>query len=351
LRRFHPCVEDGSRAPKTGHFALWTLARGWSFVFIITAARISLTGVLLALGLVLISLGSSASSVGAVIEPTVRGKWSDFANCPADALVLIFGSQCVHSYTTGGVVQIGHSNVPISLPGDTLDLGVTGQGTKALTMSPPHGILNGPAQPVPGGLLGVVGDARLTGVSAKIEWAKSIAPESIFGFTEDCSGTNPLITFDLCRVLHPSRGTAATLGTAVTLSIKFHLLSPFLGSNCYIGSSTNPIVIPLITGSTVPVPPAHSIHGKSLEYLRVLPGSAGGVIEQALGITLVNNSFSVPGASGCGTSGTQDGELVDASINHKLGLPSPPGQNAIAISAVGEQASPAEVLVHGWTGE
>ncbi|HEX5853889.1 MAG TPA: hypothetical protein VFY36_12455, partial [Solirubrobacteraceae bacterium] len=121
-------------------------------------------------------------------------------------------------------------------------------------------------------------------------------------------------------------------------------LSPFLGPVCYLGSAAHPIVIALTTGTTSPPPPAQPISGQPAEFIHIpIIG-----IEQAFGLTLVSNSFSVPAASGCGTSG---GNLVNASIDHKLGLPSPPGRNAIIIHANAEQGASTAVLGHGVTGE
>ena len=288
--------------------------------------------------LVLGSLSAIASgSAVAFTEPGITGTWGDFANCPVTVIAPLPNNQCEHSYTTGGVVQVGHSSVPISIPGDTLDVGVTIPEGRGIAMSPPHGILNGPAQPVPGGVLGAIGNVQLTGVTAKLEWATSLSPNTVFGFTEKCGGSSS-VTFDICKILN------AKAGTAVTLSARIHLMSPFLGPACFIGSGAHPIVIALTTGVTSPPPPAKPIHGSSLEFLT----SITPFYLQAVGFTFVSNSFSVPAASGCGTTG---GSLVDASINHKLGLPSPAGQNMIAISAIAEQAQASIVLEHGWTDE
>jgi hypothetical protein len=282
------------------------------------------------------------------VEPGITGRSSDFLNCPVNVITSGFefgGGHCLHSYTTGGVVQIGHSSVPITTPGDTFDAGLTQEeqgdpacalvSTSECVISPPHGVLHGPAQPVPGGLLGTVGNVQLTGVSAKLEWAASVAPNTPFGTATIC-GSNPLVTVDLCKLLN------GLPGTDVTLSVKIHLMSPFLGLNCFIGSATHPVLIPLTTGRTSPPPPAKPIHGKPSEFLLQRTG-----VLQLIGTTLVGNSFSVPVANGCGTS---NGNLVDASINHKLGLPSPAGQNLMVINTNGEEASGFEVLAAGWTG-
>ncbi len=284
-------------------------------------------------------------SASAFIEPGITAGFADFTNCPADLVTP--GGVCLHSYTTGGVVQIGNSSVPISVPGDTFDIGEakeTGNGpaicaplaAPACAVSPPHGILNGPAQPVPGGLLGTVGNLRLTGVKAKVEWAAAVPASTPFGHTSGCSKPDPLATYNGCVFLNGKAGTAATL------SVKVHLTSPFLGPNCFIGSATDPIVIALTSGVTSPPPPAQPIHGRPYESVQI------GQAAQATGVKLVNNSFSVPVARGCGTSA---GALVDEAINHKLGLPSPPGRNMIAINLIGEERASIGVLAAGWTGE
>jgi hypothetical protein len=280
----------------------------------------------------LIALSLFSPHATAFTEPGFTGAMTDFANCPVNVIEPLAPetSTCVHSYTTGGAVQIGHSVVPISVPGNTFDLGVNG-----VTVAPPHGLLNGPAQPIPAGLLGSVGSVQLTGVSAKLEWAAPISPGSSFGLAEGCAGTNPRVTFDICRILRSESGTA------ITLSVKLHLLSPFLGSTCYIGSVAKPIVISLTTGVTSPPPPTQPIHGKPAEFI-FEPTT---FYQQAVGLRLVNNSFAVPAATGCGTS---VGSLVNASVNHKLGLPSPPGQNMIAINANAEQVPARTVLAAGW---
>jgi len=304
-----------------------------------TLARGKLIIVLLVIGVLNVTLPALPTSAAAFIEPGLTGTWPDFANCPASVLVAIENGECSHAYTTGGYVQIGHSTVPISIPGDTLDLGVAHpEGVPGIVMSPPHGLLNGPAQPVPTGLLGSIGNIQLTGVTARLEWATQVPPNTVFGFSEGCAGASLLVTFNLCKLLN---GRA---GTDITLSARIHLLNPFLGPNCYIGSASHPIVIALTTGITSPPPPAKPIHGKTVEYL-LFPSFK---FNEAFGISLVNNTFAVPAASGCGTS---TGSLIDASINHKLGLPSISGQNTIVINAVGESAPPSTVLEHGWTSE
>jgi len=311
------------------------------------SAEWGLRRVLLAFSVVsLVVLSGAATVAAAFTEPGITGTTADFANCPKLS-VIGSGGKCVHAYTTGGVIQIGHSSAPISVPGDTFDVGLTEEeeesaicfsiGFTECVISPPHGMIHGPAQPVPAGLLGTVGNVQLTGVSAMLEWAVQVPPDTAFGPLGLSFSTNPFVVFDLARLLN------AESGTALTLTAKIHLMSPFLGANCYIGSAANPMVIPLTAGVTNPPPPAKPIHGKAYELLLKRAGAI-----QLLGSTLVSNSFAVPVATGCGTSG---GSLVDASIDHKLGLPSRAGLNMMAVDANGEELAVKELVeVGGWTG-
>ena len=44
---------------------------------------------------------------------------------------------------------------------------------------------------------------------------------------------------------------------AMKLPVKMHLENPFLGSNCYVGSSSSPLIWNLTTGTTAPPAPTH----------------------------------------------------------------------------------------------
>ena len=199
-----------------------------------------------------------ATGASAFTEPGVTISPADFTNCPLQAL----GGQtslatlgCVHAYTTGGTFQIGHATVPISLAGDTIDMafvapefpiceeyassiGYSFGRQEGCTVSGPHGILNGPAQPAPGGLLGSVGDSRSTAVTAKLEWVTS-TPNTVFGIWdgEDPVGLDPVE--DPHGVLD-QEALLDGVGAGIVLTAKIHLFNPFLGPNCYIGSSFEP---------------------------------------------------------------------------------------------------------------
>ncbi|MGC1400778.1 choice-of-anchor D domain-containing protein, partial [Candidatus Binatus sp.] len=102
--------------------------------------------------------------------------------------------------------------------------------------------------------------------------------------------------------------------SVVTVPIKVHLNNVTLGSNCYIGSDADPIVLNLQeTTTSAPV-----------------LGSAGNAL-LVTGVEVADNTFAVPVAYGCGPLGT-----LDAAIDLKVGLPSPSGKNSALIEENGE---------------
>jgi hypothetical protein len=295
-----------------------------------------------------------AGGASAFTEPGYTETFADFSNC---AVPVIVRGPCFHAYARGGLVQVGHATVPISIPGDTFDFGLnanhTGIGGEVCEPLGPlrphaecvlaggHGLLNGPAQPVPGGLLGSIGNVQLAGVRAKLEWASPVPAYAVIGQSTDefeVTGKfpeSPYVVYNQDSLLNGLNSPG------IVLTAKIHLLSPFLGVNCYIGSASSPIVIHLTTGATNPPPPNVPIHG-SFGHVQ------GGNIFEVGPMQLVDNAFSVPAASGCGTSG---GGLLDGAIDRKLGLPSPAGHNSMLLLASVEFASARELIEHGWTGE
>lgn len=114
------------------------------------------------------------------------------------------------------------------------------------------------------------------------------------------------------------------------LPLKFHLLNVFLGLNCYLGSSSNPILLQPSTGTTAPPAPNKPITGDpGTVNLGSDPNGFSDLLVGFTGATLVDNSFSVPGASGCGIGGSLDW-LVDL----LFGLGSAAGHNSATLTGV-----------------
>jgi hypothetical protein len=109
---------------------------------------------------------------------------------------------------------------------------------------------------------------------------------------------------------------------AIELPARVRLENPFLGSQCYIGSSSHPIMLNLTSAVTNPPLPNRPISGEvgQLEFRDEF--TFIGVKEDRL----VDNSFSTPGATGCGGSYAP---VIDPVIDAKLGLPSAAGRNTL----------------------
>jgi hypothetical protein len=145
---------------------------------------------------------------------------------------------------------------------------------------------------------------------------------------------DPTAPYNLCLAL-TSRATVDTLITArfqpagppsgfrlsgvtgtgpvLTLPVKLHLESSALGSTCYIGSDAQPIVLHLNA-----VAPA-SYHQHDSEDPDGYPVAFDDY--SSFGSDIVDTSFAVPAASGCGSP------VMDAILNLVFGLPSPSGNS------------------------
>jgi len=129
----------------------------------------------------------------------------------------------------------------------------------------------------------------------------------------------------IAQLAGPASAVEIALGIPVTtirLPVKVKLENPILGSNCYIGTNSNPSTVNLTTGTTNPPPPNTPISGSIGEI------SAEGEppVLKLTGATSVDNAFAVPGASGCGLLG-----IVDPLVNLRLRLPSAAGNNAMIV--------------------
>jgi len=104
-------------------------------------------------------------------------------------------------------------------------------------------------------------------------------------------------------------------GIVTEVPLSFHLVNPLLGPNCYVGTRSNPIVLNLTTGTS------GALTG-SLGILDPYGPFAGGLY--TIGTEVVDNQFTVPSATGCGTGG-----VWDAAITALEGSNSPGSNEAI----------------------
>ena len=126
------------------------------------------------------ALGSSHNS---------KGEYAVFNECPLNRATI---TDCVYSVTNGGSFTIGNKTVPIKNP-VTLQGGYEGAGAGVKFYGAENGkTLSKTAQPVPGGLLGIV---------APTWWPKFIQDWFNNGINEGLTGVNATI-----ELTGPSKG-------------------------------------------------------------------------------------------------------------------------------------------------
>jgi hypothetical protein len=263
---------------------------------------------LLATALAVTMLVPATSASGAL-----TGEYARFATCPLSNPSV---SSCLYAETTAGSVTLGKKAVPIVNP-VVLKGGLIPpppESSVSTLIAPTDGaVLSKTPQPVPGGLLGV---------TAPTWWPQIL--RDLFNDTINNGFTGVTSTLELAGP--PSAVKVSLLaaftgqGTAISMPVKVKLSNPFLGSNCYIGSNTNPIKLNLTAGTTSPPAPNQPISGS--------PGTPELIAEDILRLKenrLVDNSFAAPGANGCG--GFLFSWAVDPFVESIVGVPSAAGTN------------------------
>lgn len=251
--------------------------------------------------LALVCLGACGASA-ALASKIDKEDWLVFSHCPLEQ-----ASECLYGTTSSGEFTIGNKTVPIT---NTI-LIQGGLATVSLEAQPlipaveAESVSKTP-QPVPGGLVGIPGLEIGGEVTATAELA---APAS--------------------SVVVNRTNFAFGKPDAVTLPIKVKLSNPVLGEECYVGSDSEPIVLELTTGSTSPPPPNEPIHGGW-----VFEAKDKDNIQEYKEVTLVDNSFSAPAATGCG--GSLSG-IVDPVLDLDIGLPAAAGHNTAVMKGILEQ--------------
>jgi hypothetical protein len=229
------------------------------------------------------------------------GLWTPYFRCPVDdpAMLATDGvnllSSCVASNSTDGSITIGTTN---TLTGNSnLQIGAVADFSTGVftAIAPPAGALVGdPVQVTAGGVT----------VTATVESA---------GAPTD---------FDI--------GAGLSVGAPIiTLPVKIHLESlpgaaVDLGPSCFIGSEQDPIVLH---------PENTDISNATLSFDTFDPDGTQDPNGELLslivgGLVQGDDTFAVPGASGCGPNG--DGTL-DPVVRAVVGLPSPSGANHLVL--------------------
>jgi hypothetical protein len=260
-----------------------------------------------ALAMALSALGVSSAMA------TPKGEFAAFAQCPTSNLEL---SGCIVSSTESGHFKIGKQEVPIKNT-QTLQGGLinTEPGFKELVAALNGETLTKTPQNVPGGLADLVNCEEIKG-SGLLEdllrtTCKGVFENGLTGVNATAELAAPASSVVL-SLPHALSGS----GVALKLPIKVKLENPLLGSECYIGSNSNPVKLELTSGTS------GSLEG--------IPGENSSKAEGAIQVvehnTLVDGTFSAPGVTGCGGLLSF---LLDPIINDKIGLPATSGNAAV----------------------
>jgi hypothetical protein len=281
-----------------------------------------------------ILIGAMAMMVAALVAAspalaTPKGAYAVFAQCPTEDPGL---SICTYGQISKGEFAIGKTEVPIEHTITQQGGGIeVAENLYALLPAKNGESLSKTEQNVPGGLLDIVNCKEIKGEGffEKIERGSC---EAIFENPKSTgvTATTELVANESNPALLNLEAQLSGSGTALVLPVRIHLKNPLLGEGCYIGSEAHPVELHLTTGTTSPPGPNKPITGnpgKLTEEEEVIVDT---------GFKLVDNSFSVPVAEGCGGFFSF---LIDPVVNSKLGLESAGGKNTAILEGTQKLAS------------
>ena len=266
-----------------------------------------------ALGTALLAVALAALGLAGTAQAKLTGEYTRFANCPYTNLEV---KKCLLSTTTSGEVVLGKKVVPITNP--VVLQGGAGKQVEGIApfFAASNGItLSKAPQNVPGGLLGIVPDASSPALVKAL--IKFFLENSLTGVNSTLELAKPATEIRVSE-----NNLAAEEGVALKMPVKVHLENPFLGKNCFVGSSTSPITWNLTTGTTAPPGPNKAITGKA-GFIEFLEEGSVAFLKEA---KLVDNAWSAPTATGCGGILSF---LVTPIINAQLGTTTAGNNTAI----------------------
>ncbi|HEY1833619.1 MAG TPA: hypothetical protein VGG08_04220 [Solirubrobacteraceae bacterium] len=241
---------------------------------------------------------SLASATPAAAKKPVDENYLPFKNCPIAVKKL---EACVVATTTSGEFKLGSKTVkietPVTLQGGLLPPPKSEPEIDRELIPPTDGapLLEAAPMKVPGGLTGIE------------------------GLGEEVTATTELVG----PVIINEANQVEEKGIAVKLPLRVKLNNAALGEECFVGSAAEPVLLELTTGATSPPSPNTPIHGSKGTL------AAFDNIAEFSGLTLVDNSFSAPGAAGCGGVLAT---ILDPIVDADSGLPSAAGNNTAILN-------------------
>jgi hypothetical protein len=271
--------------------------------------------------IVALSVAALASfGIASTASAKLVGEFTKFQYCPWKNVEV---KKCTYAVTEGGEVIMGSKKVPIV--NDVLLQGGFSAANKETKFAKFFGATEGKptlqpvAQPVPGGLAGLVNCKEISNFFLRISCELT--------FENGLTGLNSVL--ELARPASEIKiselNLSGKVGVALQLPVKVRLENPFLGSNCYVGSESSPVIWNLTSGKTAPPPPNESIEGSAGKVEAVEEG----LIARLNNNSLVDNAWAAPKASGCGGLFSF---ILDPIINAAAGLPAAAGTNTARLN-------------------
>ena len=245
------------------------------------------------------------------------GNWNSNRGCPVDDPAMLASppgayTACV-GWFGGGPWKVGNLKLRMGLDAE---FGVYGPTSAQLSQVP------GPKMyPNEGSLDGVYLNNPILGACAGLPGSRPYDPNSPYAKCVALSQqTDPRQAFTpyIEQAGDPSAFSMAGaigIGPALTFPVKIRLAGPAFGPDCYIGSDADPILLhlngtrPIVSHSSSPDPNGYPVTSENYDSFA----------------DLVDLSFAVPAARGCGDAGQ------DAAINAAFGLPSASGNNSVTL--------------------
>lgn len=262
-------------------------------------------------------LTASPAGAATAAATQLNGAWAPFDRCPVDAPAMLAADGdtnvplCVTSSSPNGSIKLG--NTQATTGSTNLQFGVIqhpADGTYTVVPPPAGSIVSGKTT-IPGGLLGIMCPSNIPVVSAVCGQITNATLNKVTA-TVESAGTPT--EFSLVAGI--------STGPIVKLPVKIRLENPLLGSNCYIGGNSNPVL--LRPGNlSAPALAASRFNGDGTAN-----PDEGSLINLALsGAGQGDSQFSAPKASGCGLGG-----ILSWAIDLKVGLPAAAGSNNLVLN-------------------
>jgi hypothetical protein len=251
-----------------------------------------------------------------------KGEYAAFAQCPLSVKSV---TDCIYSLSDGGSFTVGTKTLPLINP-LKLQGGFAGAGDEIKFYGAENGdTLSKSAQPLAGFLK----------VSPPSSWPKFLVQWFNEGVEEDHIGVIATIELvgpseGLTEIKLSTENLLGARGTALGLPVRITLSNDLLGSNCHIGSASEPLELNFTAGHS------GSLKGDLGEF----SFNKSSTISTLAGAKLVDGTYAAPAASGCGGLLSY---FLDPLIDSILGLPSPAGKNTANLEGKLKDAVAVEV--------